>query len=428
VCPDVVLRPPAARGDVYRAAASASVIAIIDGFYEHQPPVWHKEVLHAISRGCHVIGGSSMGAIRAAELDRFGMIGVGRIYDLFRCGDYRDADVSVAHGPAPEYRSLSEPIADVHRTLDDAQEAGIVGPEAAELLLGAARAQFYADRTYPSVIDAARCRSTDPTVSADFDAFTAWWPDHRTDQKRLDAIAVLEHAAALAGTPPPAPTFAFNRTAGFEAMIREERGVGHDAEIDRHSHDVVEEAWLDPALSTAALAAARYDALAEEVARLHDVVLTQDLVDTASDRIRRRLGLAGIADVEVWMERNGLDWDDYAALVRRRARIEWVEQHVARGDMDHEALVDWLRLEGHYPELVRRSRAKAAALRAAGLDDGGGADHLDRNEEALAWWRADQGLDDAIDPLAMTGFSSLEALARAARRERAHRRIEAAGA
>ena len=78
--PDLEMRPPVRQGDVWRATRNAPrTIAIIDGFFEGVPAVWHKEILWALHEGIPVLGASSMGALRAAEMDAFGMIGVGRI-------------------------------------------------------------------------------------------------------------------------------------------------------------------------------------------------------------------------------------------------------------------------------------------------------------------------------------------------------------
>jgi hypothetical protein len=43
--------------------------------------VGHREIISALKAGVCVVGGSSMGALRASELDSYGMIGVGRIYE-----------------------------------------------------------------------------------------------------------------------------------------------------------------------------------------------------------------------------------------------------------------------------------------------------------------------------------------------------------
>ncbi|HVQ13831.1 MAG TPA: TfuA-like protein, partial [Vicinamibacterales bacterium] len=78
---------PAQCGDVLRARRlSPKVIAIVDGVFASTPSVWHKEILLAIDDGIAVVGASSMGALRAAELAPFGMIGIGRIFDAYRDG------------------------------------------------------------------------------------------------------------------------------------------------------------------------------------------------------------------------------------------------------------------------------------------------------------------------------------------------------
>jgi hypothetical protein len=64
-----VCLPPAAEGNVYRAGIERpDAIAIIDGFFDRVPAVWHKEILWALSQGIRVLGAASMGALRAAEL------------------------------------------------------------------------------------------------------------------------------------------------------------------------------------------------------------------------------------------------------------------------------------------------------------------------------------------------------------------------
>jgi hypothetical protein len=78
---------PARCGDVLRARRlQPRVMAVIDGLFGTTPAVWHKEILVALDDGIAMYGASSMGALRAAELERFGMIGVGRIFEAYREG------------------------------------------------------------------------------------------------------------------------------------------------------------------------------------------------------------------------------------------------------------------------------------------------------------------------------------------------------
>ena len=126
---DAEFLPPAAHGDVLRAAfRRPQAIGIVDGVFEHVPAVWHKEILFALSEGIHVYGAASMGALRAAELDRFGMRGIGEVYRAYADGVLEDDDeVAVAHAGAEDgFQAMSDPMVDIRATLDAAVSNGIV--------------------------------------------------------------------------------------------------------------------------------------------------------------------------------------------------------------------------------------------------------------------------------------------------------------
>ncbi|MGL4541294.1 MAG: TfuA-like protein, partial [Polymorphobacter sp.] len=81
------LCPPAAAGDLLRLIAGPPrTVALIDGVFDGAAPVQHKEILELLSRGFAVIGGASMGALRAAELHPFGMQGAGAIFAAYAAG------------------------------------------------------------------------------------------------------------------------------------------------------------------------------------------------------------------------------------------------------------------------------------------------------------------------------------------------------
>ena len=74
-----------------------------------------------------------MGALRAAELAPFGMIGVGAIFEAFRDGVLEaDDEVAVRHAPADaRLPPTSEALVDIRATLGAAGAAGVVGTEVA---------------------------------------------------------------------------------------------------------------------------------------------------------------------------------------------------------------------------------------------------------------------------------------------------------
>jgi hypothetical protein len=174
------VRPPARQGDVWRALDDgARAIALIDGVFESQPSVWHHEILDALAEGVPVFGGGSMGALRAAELHTYGIIGVGQIFAWYRDGIViDDAEVALLHGAAEHgFRALTVPQVNVRWSARQAVRRGLLKPSAARKLVEASARIFYQERTLQ------RVRELSP------EGFQL------LDLKAIDARAVLTAAA-----------------------------------------------------------------------------------------------------------------------------------------------------------------------------------------------------------------------------------------
>lgn len=192
-------RPPARQGDVWRALrARPSAIALIDGVFESVPSVWHHELLDALDAGVPVLGGASMGALRAAELHTRGMIGVGEIFAWYRDGVLED-DAAVAllhadesHGFAP----FTVPHVNVMDAARRARSSRALRPDEAKALEEASARIFYQERTWDRVLEAARLS---PAAAARWAKFAR---RGLPDLKARDAAAVL--AAAKRVSPRPA--------------------------------------------------------------------------------------------------------------------------------------------------------------------------------------------------------------------------------
>jgi hypothetical protein len=197
---DADYRPPAKRGDITRAAdAGARIIGLIDGVFFQDCAVAHREILAALRAGVRVVGASSMGALRAAELDTLGMEGVGEIYRAYREGRLvADDEVALLFDPET-FIPLSEPLVNIRATLQRALECGVIGADAARVLLDAARELYFPERTYDEVVEAAEGKA-DPKDLARFAAFA---DEHAVDQKREDALLALERIRDLAGSVEP---------------------------------------------------------------------------------------------------------------------------------------------------------------------------------------------------------------------------------
>jgi hypothetical protein len=216
-------RPPAATGDLYRAAQQLpDLIGLIDGQFESTPTVWHKEILWALSQGIRVYGAASIGALRAVELAPFGMVGVGAIYRDFRDGRLQDDDeVAVMYADDESgFRPLTEPMVDIRASVDAARDAGILSARSAAVLVACAKKLFFKDRTWPRVLKETLAAGV-PTVQ--LTRLKRWNLQNRVEQKRLDASALVRAIRRQITKPSPSrpvpPNFAFQHTIHWQRVM-----------------------------------------------------------------------------------------------------------------------------------------------------------------------------------------------------------------
>ncbi|MFL5268060.1 MAG: TfuA-like protein [Stellaceae bacterium] len=225
--------PPVRQGEVYRAArACPAIIGIIDGYFEVTPTVWHKEILWAMTHGIHVYGSASIGALRAAELHTFGMKGVGRIFEVYRDGILSDDDeVAVLHGPEEAgYPSITEAMVNIRATLDRAVLAGVLDRWLVPRLIEIGKGLFYKERNWDPILQIAATRGLPPMPLNDF---ATWLPAGRVDQKRSDALQMINaiRARLAVGVTPLKVSYQFHDT-GYH------RGAQQSAEKRSSQTDV----------------------------------------------------------------------------------------------------------------------------------------------------------------------------------------------
>ncbi len=426
---DAVYLPPVSQGDVYRAALSRPrAIGIIDGYFERVPAVWHKEILWAMTQGIHVFGASSMGALRAAELAPFGMVGVGAIYESYRDGSLEnDDEVAVMHGPTESgFVALSEALVDIRRTLVDAVAARVIAPATRETLHQIAAELFYADRTYPEVL----CRAAKQgVVATELTALRAWLPRGRVSQKREDAVAMLRTMKSMLASDvrEKAVQFWFEHTEWWD---RAQRHAGEVVDQGEDADTIVldallDELRLDPELYADATQGAFLRHLALTEARRIGTALNGDAVRTATENFRRGNGLFQPEDVEQWIEINHLTHDQFQHLMKDEALLHRMsvcnERHIVPLLSDH------LRMTGHYPGLLERARDKQRILELVGLQNAGIADTGLNRDQLLGWYFEERLTCDQPGNVARysrnAGFADEESLVRTLVREYCYARM-----
>lgn len=177
--PDATYWPSIQKGDALKAIKQGyKRIVIIDGNFSWVPSVWHKELLIALDYGIEVWGAASMGALRAAELDAFGMKGYGRIYERYSNNEL-DGDDEVAIAYSKYNQDQTIPLINFRFTLER------INVPNAKVILDSIRSIFFAERTWENI---ARC-----VPNGVYDLLKS----HYIDVKKEDAISLLQYLNQL---------------------------------------------------------------------------------------------------------------------------------------------------------------------------------------------------------------------------------------
>ncbi len=184
---DADYRAPVRRGDLQHLEG-ANVVGIIDGVFLQSCSVGHREILSLLNRKVKMIGGGSMGALRAAEMGHYGMIGVGRIFKMYASGEVQgDDEVALVFDPET-MEPLSEPLVNLRSLLDAAWMADVIDSAQRAKILDEMRTIYYPRRTIPVFIEVVHRTLSGKSVE-EFDRFFA---ENYRDIKKEDAITVLK--------------------------------------------------------------------------------------------------------------------------------------------------------------------------------------------------------------------------------------------
>jgi len=406
-------RPPAAHGDVLRAALRRPrAIGLVDGVFERVPAVWHKEILFALSEGVHVYGAASMGALRAAELDAFGMHGVGKVYRAYADSVLEDDDeVAVAHAGAEHaFRALSDAMVDVRATLAAAVAAGVVGGATADLLLARVKSTFYAERALVAALDRG---------NEEHDRLRAWLPDGRVERKREDAFELLQamRRDLDEGYGPIRPAWTLQRTRYWEEARRSVELASGDDEgpmADAALEAVLDEARLDPDAYGRLADRSLLTALARSAAATAGVDVSPWAQEAAVEEERRARGLLEPEDLDMWLDGHDLDRTDLPEVARRLAVLRWARD--AHRDAVAGEMALAVRSDSAYARLVGRAERKGDAVASLPSDRATPGDG-----ELVGWYfreRLGREVPVALDAWATAnGWRHVPELVRALRRE-----------
>ncbi len=187
---DAEYKAPAKKGDFLRLITSnVKIVGLIDGYFLQDYPPTPIEVYNLLrKKGVTLYGSSSLGALRAVELRKFGMIGIGKIFELFlnRVID-SDDEVAVTFTDYLQYKS--EALIDIRYNLFLAQKKNIIDNQTKKNILNIAKKTYFPYRTYNDIIF--QSKMTFPSNKKQIENFEEYIIKNKKSLKEKDAIKLL---------------------------------------------------------------------------------------------------------------------------------------------------------------------------------------------------------------------------------------------
>ncbi len=185
------IRPPVKRGDILTLMSGTEKqrpVLILDGLFGASLAVTPAECRDAINQGWPLIGASSMGALRAADLWSVGMIGIGNIFLLYRLGVLvSDADVAVAYD-SETYEELTVSMVHLRSVLKEMEAQGAIDSLFSRKVILKSRGIPWFERYSELILKIMK----DLKANEDqCEVFSSLIRDHRFHPKKVDAKTAI---------------------------------------------------------------------------------------------------------------------------------------------------------------------------------------------------------------------------------------------
>ena len=319
---EVEILPPVQQGDLLRLHPRLpDVIGIIDGYFYQVPAVYHKEILVVLEQGTRVLGSSSLGALRAAELDVFGMEGVGQVYRLYKRGSIDgDDEVALVHLEEDEhFRPMTVPLVTIRHNVARARGQRIISARTAAAVVASGKRLRFTHRTYRAALAGVPASAAPAEELARLADFLA---HHAVDIKHADARALVRTVAErLRGQQPwpERPALSVYQTSYLRRQQQHYCGRWIDGTHVPEDTALMIQKLLSPSFPRL-LRRVALRCLALDEARA--LGLTVEGAECLLARFRRRQGLGAAEAFAAWLEPRALTAGELGVALQERALEE----------------------------------------------------------------------------------------------------------
>jgi hypothetical protein len=409
--PGVICLPPAAMGDVLGAVMRLKprAIGLVDGTFLANMSVFHKEILYAMDQGVWMLGASSMGALRAAECDNFGMIGVGEIYAALASGELEDDDeVALTHGDEESgFKPLTDAMVTIRATIAAAHVADLISQPEAEALVALQKARWFPDRRLSEIANDAQSLGVDAQRC---DALREFTRTSAIDPKRADAIALLKRMSEIPSEPIPEDQRPRTEISGaFRAMLARdvvvESAAGLPITFDRIRKHA---ALYDPAYDED-MRSTRQELALSIIAVWIGGLPTDDEILHARLRIAKRVGI-NVADLESWAQKLDVDVHSLHSMIINAALVSRMESSWLGSTRMGEItalFLNQVRLAGRYVDMKDAAALLEATAKDVTLSPEPTSHHLIMSTAALGTWQIPEDFNQYIDQSEFGSFAEM---------------------
>jgi TfuA protein len=192
-------RGPAKKGDLLRISRvvdDTTIVCLVDAlFLQDYPPSPIEVYQLMLNKNIKLFGAASLGALRAVELEKFGMIGIGKIFELYKKGKLTADDEVAVTFTEGEHQLQSEAMIDIRFNLFLAYRNGIINEITKKTVTKVAKSIYFPYRNYIDILD--QTEKHYPAIADDLKLFRTYIIKNRQSLKERDTIKLINYVKKL---------------------------------------------------------------------------------------------------------------------------------------------------------------------------------------------------------------------------------------
>lgn len=188
---NIVYTTPAEQGDMFMVILEGfKNIILIDGYFYFKFPCTTFEVMLVLENGINAFGSSSIGALRAVELEKYGMKGVGYVYEYLKKHEIKPYHV-VAQTYNEHDAPLTIPLINIIYFLDCALSKGVINKDEFDNCLSVAENIHFTLLSFEYFFKRLSSKGVSAEVIPRLESYFSYKGEEFFNIKRKDAILLL---------------------------------------------------------------------------------------------------------------------------------------------------------------------------------------------------------------------------------------------